>query len=61
MLHFCPRRAAAIRIKLDRLLADKIKRPDLDIWVDGKPLVSTILQLLESERQEAVKVAHGLK
>lgn len=50
-----------LRIKLDRLLADKIKRPDLDIWVDGKPLVSTILQLLESERQEAVKVAHGLK
>jgi hypothetical protein len=50
-----------LRIKLDRLLADKIKRPDLDIWADSKPLVSTILQLLESERQEAIKAAHGLK
>lgn len=48
-----------LRAKLDRLLADKIKRPDLDLWEGGKPVVDAILQLLDSERSEADKA--GLK
>ena len=44
-----------LRAKLDRLLADKIKQPDLDLWEDGRPVVDAILQLLETERVEVSK------
>ena len=41
-----------LRAKLDRLLADKIKQPELDVWEDGKPLVDAIVQLLGTEKLE---------
>ena len=39
-----------LRAKLDRLLADKIKQPELDLWEDGKPVVDAIVQLLGTEK-----------
>jgi ATP-dependent RNA helicase DHX57 len=42
-----------LRVKLDRLLADKIKQPELDLWEDGKPVVDAIVQLLATEKIEA--------
>ena len=59
---FCVNSAAKVavlfkelRAKLDRLLSDKIKRPDLDLWEDSKPVVDAILQLLETEKLDGDK------
>ena len=38
-----------IRTRLDRVLSDKIERPNEDVQATGGPLVAAILQLLNSE------------
>ena len=38
-----------IRTRLDRVLSDKIERPNQDVQATGGPLVAAILQLLNSE------------
>jgi ATP-dependent RNA helicase DHX57 len=38
-----------IRARLDRVLSDKIERPDEDVQATGGPLVEAILQLLNTE------------
>ena len=38
-----------IRTRLDRVLSDKIERPNEDVQATGGPLVEAILQLLNTE------------
>ena len=38
-----------IRARLERVLTDKIERPEQDLQLTGGPLVEAILQLLNTE------------